>query len=89
MTSFTQTRINPLSLGHYGPGHWQYADMSDKRPRQVGPIYKTKAEALADLESYAVRGGWVRDCIAAPSPSMRPIHILIARLALRDMGRKA
>lgn len=63
MAVFTRVRIAPLVLGYYGRNHWQYADASDNdgRPRQVGPIYKTKGEALADLASYAVRGGWVRE----------------------------
>ena len=63
MAVFTRVRIKPLTLGYYSRGHWQFADTSDNdgNPRQVGPIYKTKLEALADLESYAVRGGWVRE----------------------------
>jgi hypothetical protein len=59
MTNYTKTRITPLSLGNFGGGHWQYVDMSDNRKSPVGPVYKTKMEALADLEGYARRGGWV------------------------------
>lgn len=57
---YTQTRIDPLALARFAPNHWQFVDTSDKRNAQVGPIYRTKAEALSDLESYSVRGGWVR-----------------------------
>lgn len=60
MTTYTKTRVEPLALAHFAPGHWQYVDTTDSRNAQVGPIYRSKAEALADLYSYAVRGGWVR-----------------------------
>lgn len=62
MAKFTKVRVEPLVLGHYAPGHWQYADTTERPidwPAPVGPVYKTKLEALADLESYAVRGGWL------------------------------
>lgn len=65
MAVFTRVRIKPLALGYYGRNHWQYADCSDGKPHQVGPIYKTKLEALADLESYARRAGWIREGAAA------------------------
>ena len=58
--TLTRTRIEPLALACFGNRHWQYVDTTDNRNAQVGPIYKTKMEALADLESYSVRGGWVR-----------------------------
>jgi hypothetical protein len=35
--------------------------------------------ALAMMQS----AGWLRECIANPSPRMRPIHIAIIRVALR------
>lgn len=60
MTTYTPTRIAPLALARFSPHHWQYVDTTDNRNAQVGPIYRTKAEALADLEGYSVRGGWVR-----------------------------
>lgn len=42
------------------PGHWQHVDLNDPaRPAQVGPAYKTKAELLADHESYLSRAGWM------------------------------
>lgn len=59
MTNYTKTRVPALELAHYAPTHWQYVDVTDRqRKRQVGPIYATKLEALADLEAYAKRGGW-------------------------------
>lgn len=56
----TLTRIDPLALARFTATHWQYVDTSDGRNAQVGPIYRTKTEALADLENYARRGGWAR-----------------------------
>jgi len=58
--TYTQTRIEPLALGRFASNHWQYVDTTDNRNAQVGPIYRTKTEALADLERYAIAGGWVR-----------------------------
>ena len=58
--TYTQTRIEPLALARFAPNHWQYVDTTDNRNAQVGPIYRTKTEALADLERYAIAGGWVR-----------------------------
>ena len=37
--------------------HWQHIDTNDKRFAQVGPIYKTKMELLADHERY-LRDNW-------------------------------
>lgn len=61
-TGFPQTitRVEPLALVNFGRAHWQFADISDGRQSQVGPIYRTKLEALADLERYAIDGGWVK-----------------------------
>ena len=38
---------------------WGHFDCNDGRLSHVGPWYKTKAEALADHESYLVRAGWL------------------------------
>lgn len=52
------TRFPPLFLGKIGK-EWSYYDCSEKdRPARVGPVYKTKLEALADLENYVDRAGW-------------------------------
>ena len=53
------TRQTGICIKHYGPGHWQHVDTNDGHPRQVGPIYKTKAELLADHENYLIRSGWM------------------------------
>ena len=53
------TRFPTLHFVNYGPGHWQFVSgtRSDGWPSQVGPIYKTKAELLGDLTTYA-RESW-------------------------------
>jgi hypothetical protein len=61
MITYTPTRIEPLALAKFSANHWQYVDTTDNRRAQVGPIYRTKTEALADLENYAIRGGWVKN----------------------------
>jgi len=58
--SFLPVRVSPLGLTNLGRGNWQYVDTSGPRPLQVGPIYKSKGEALADLDRYAIDGGWVK-----------------------------
>ena len=42
------------NISVWGHGTWESGTF-----RHVGPWYKTKAEALADLDSYMVRAGWV------------------------------
>ena len=58
--ALTQTRVQPLALAQMSPGHWQFIDTTDGDNSQVGPIYKSKAEALADLDRYSRDGGWVK-----------------------------
>jgi hypothetical protein len=53
---YTDTRSPDLRLGHFAHGHWQFVDRSSDS--QVGPIYKTKMEALADLRGYCAAVGW-------------------------------
>ena len=55
--TFTKVRYPEIELGRFGARHWQYVDADGRG--QVGPIYATKLEALADLERYIVAGGWV------------------------------
>jgi hypothetical protein len=37
---------------------WRCLDASTGQA--VGPLYKTRAELLADLERYAHAGGWIK-----------------------------
>lgn len=54
----TPTRFPPLGLDRIGHD-WSCYDCTDKeRPARVGPVYRTKMEALADLADYAKRAGW-------------------------------
>lgn len=52
------TNETEIAIGHFGAGHWQHVDTHDGREAQVGPIYLTKQEALANHETYLVDGGW-------------------------------
>jgi len=58
--TFIKTRIEPLALAKIATGEWSFFDMSEGRQSQVGPVYRTKTEALADLDGYAYRSGWVK-----------------------------
>lgn len=53
------TRFPPLGLDRIGR-EWSFFDTSDGQEHRVGPIYKTKMEALADLHRYA-RESWGMD----------------------------
>lgn len=52
------TKETGIEIKHLGTKHWQHVDNNDGLARQVGPVYATQAEALADHENYLVRGGW-------------------------------
>ena len=58
----TQTRYEELAVGQISPGVWRFHDVTDPKRggdvSAVGPYYKTKGEALADLERYIYAGGW-------------------------------
>jgi hypothetical protein len=75
------TRFTPstgIAFRHYGPSHWQHIDTNDGRDAQVGPLYKTKDELLADHEAYLHRAGWISDGSAPADP---------ARVALVNLAR--
>lgn len=52
------TRYPELLLDRVGPKDWRFADAQTRA--HVGERYKSKTEALADLDGYARRGGWVQ-----------------------------
>ena len=48
-----------LAFDKFGPYHWQFIHIDiDKTKSQIGPIYKTKSELLADLGRYATEFGF-------------------------------
>lgn len=53
------TESTGVKIAHIAPGLWQHIDANNGVAQQVGPHYKTKAEALADHESYLHRAGWI------------------------------
>jgi hypothetical protein len=55
------TEDTGIIIAMMAPGVWQHVDTNDNRVGQVGPQYRTKAEALTDHESYMRRGGWIKD----------------------------
>lgn len=62
--AYTPTRFPPLGLsrcpGYRQPTVWRFVDPADRpdAPAPVGPQYRTKGEALADLDRYAKDAGW-------------------------------
>lgn len=58
---YSATRFDILGLSQCGRSLWRYVALDEPSkldcPNVVGPHYRTKAEALADLERYA-RDGW-------------------------------
>lgn len=54
----TRTRYPGLGLTHNGPNRWRWVDIHDpSNVGCVGPVYRTKIEAMGDLERYA-RESW-------------------------------
>ena len=49
----TKTRFDILAIGQIERSCWRFFDVSDGEPRCVGPLYRTKGEAMADLTRYA------------------------------------
>ena len=54
--NYAKTRYRELGLANLDVGLWRFVYISDKNqlrsPPVVGPHYKSKIEALADLERY-------------------------------------
>lgn len=63
----TRTRYGHITLDKVAH-EWSFFDITDGPARRVGPIYKTKGEALADLDRY-YRDSWMP--IATPYPFCR------------------
>lgn len=54
--AITRTRFPELGIQQQGPRLWRFLDLTEDyggRFAAVGDHYRTKAEALADLERYA------------------------------------
>lgn len=58
ITETRHTAATGVKLAHVGPSHWQHVDTNDGRCAPVGPIYSSKAEALADHDAY-IRRAWL------------------------------
>ena len=58
----THTRFPSLAYMRAGRC-WRLVDITDYKlgdcPSFVGPMYRTRAELLADLQAYAERAGWL------------------------------
>lgn len=67
LTNTRHTAATGIVLAHILPEHWQHVDTNDGNKAQVGPIYKTKIEALADHEDYMQRAGWL-GCMTPDAP---------------------
>lgn len=58
---FIRTRNPHLGLSCLDKNLWRFCDITDpsRNPSPVGPSYRSKTEALADLSSYERSAGWV------------------------------
>lgn len=54
----THTRFPELGVRQDGPKLWRFVDLTDGRQSAVGELYRSKTEALADLDRYIYAGGW-------------------------------
>ena len=46
------TKETGIEIKKIANNHWQHIDTNTSEDSQVGPIYRTKTEALADHEAY-------------------------------------
>lgn len=69
LSNTRHTAATGIVLAHILPEHWQHVDTNNGRRAQVGPVYKTKDEALADHENYMRRAGWI-GCMTPDAPVM-------------------
>lgn len=59
MTTHYKTRIPHLWYGCIAPTTWVIFDNSDGQMAQVGQLYKSKDELLADLQRFATERGFL------------------------------
>ncbi len=79
-----ETRYPELGYANcYGPRCWRIVDRSTNRV--VGPIYKTKAELLADLDRYAAVFGCEGDRERERSKRMLLLAERIKLAAAREL----
>lgn len=58
--SYTATRFRFIGLSRLEAGLWRWVSLDGvgDAPSVIGPHYKSKGEALADLERYATDSGY-------------------------------
>lgn len=76
-----KTRYKELDYVNNGD-HWRFVDTSSGST--VGPLYKTKAELLADMDRYAHNFG----CDGAYNPQQQKIDDLLAACQLAEVTIK-
>ena len=52
-----KTRFTELGFTMIEPGCWQFLNLADGEPSQVGTHYASKAELMANIERYAAEYG--------------------------------
>jgi len=58
MTTHYKSRFPALWYACIAPGQWSIFDNSDGQMAQVGPIYGSRIELLADLQRFADERGF-------------------------------
>lgn len=63
--SYTPTRFACIGLSKLEPGLWRWVSLdwqgggtTPDSPSAIGPHYRTKGEAMGDLDRYAREGGY-------------------------------
>ncbi len=59
MTTHYKSRISHLWYGCIAPSTWVIFDNQDGQMAQVGELYKSKDELLADLHRFATERGFI------------------------------
>ena len=69
MTPTRHTKVTGIYYRKFWRDHWQHVDMNDPgKPAQVGPVYRTRAELLADHDDYVNRAGWMPSTTTETAP---------------------
>lgn len=68
-----KTRFDRLGYANVCPGIWQFIDLIEPcAPAQIGRLYATKAELLADLERFAQERGFAEPSFPARQTQQAP-----------------
>ena len=84
-----QSKETGIGYVRFHSNFWCHVDCNDRdsEPRQVGPVYNSKADLLADHIPYLLRAGWHKIEVIQPEPrfiSRATIHGVVFAFEMDD-----